>query len=183
MVDRKDMITGENIQAGDTLVGIASSGIHSNGFSLIRKVFDMTEESLNTYYDELGAKLGDVLLTPTRIYVKALKALRTAGVDIKGASHITGGGFYENVPRMLPDGTRASIRLDAFQRLPIFDLIQKKGNIADEMMYNTYNCGLGMVLAVDASDAERAVSILNEAGEKAYIVGSVISGEKGVDLC
>ena len=183
VVDRKDMITGENIQAGDTLVGIASSGIHSNGFSLIRKVFDMTEESLNTYYDELGAKLGDVLLTPTRIYVKALKALRTAGVDIKGASHITGGGFYENVPRMLPDGTRASIRLDAFQRLPIFDLIQKKGNIADEMMYNTYNCGLGMVLAVDASDAERAVSILNEAGEKAYIVGSVISGEKGVDLC
>lgn len=183
VVDRKDMITGENITAGDTLVGIASSGIHSNGFSLIRKVFDMTEESLNTYYDELGAKLGDVLLTPTRIYVKALKALRTAGVDIKGASHITGGGFYENVPRMLPNGTRASIRLDAFQRLPIFDLIQKKGNIADEMMYNTYNCGLGMVLAVDASDAERAVSILNEAGEKAYIVGSVISGEKGVDLC
>ena len=183
VVDRKDMITGENIQAGDTLVGIASSGIHSNGFSLIRKVFDMTEESLNTYYDELGAKLGDVLLTPTRIYVKALKALRIAGVDIKGGSHITGGGFYENVPRMLPDGTRASIRLDAFQRLPIFDLIQKKGNIADEMMYNTYNCGLGMVLAVDASDAERAVSILNEAGEKAYIVGSVISGEKGVDLC
>ncbi len=183
VVDRKDMITGENIQVGDTLVGIASSGIHSNGFSLIHKVFDMTEESLNTYYDELGAKLGDVLLTPTRIYVKALKALRTAGVDIKGASHITGGGFYENVPRMLPEGTRASIRLDAFPRLPIFDLIQKKGNIADEMMYNTYNCGLGMVLAVDASDAERAVSILNEAGEKAYIVGSVISGEKGVDLC
>ena len=183
VVDRKDMITGESIQDGDTLVGIASSGIHSNGFSLIRKVFDMTEESLNTYYDELGAKLGDVLLTPTRIYVKALKALRTAGVDIKGASHITGGGFYENVPRMLPDGTRASIRLDSFPRLPIFDLIQKKGSIADEMMYNTYNCGLGMVLAVDASDAERALSILNEAGEKAYIVGSVISGEKGVDLC
>ncbi len=183
VVDRKDMITGENIQAGDTLVGIASSGIHSNGFSLIRKVFEMTEESLNTYYDELGAKLGDVLLTPTRIYVKALKALRAGGVDIKGASHITGGGFYENVPRMLPDGTRASIRLDSFPRLPIFDLIQKKGNIADEMMYNTYNCGLGMVLAVDASDAERTVSILKEAGEKAYIVGSVISGEKGVDLC
>ena len=183
VVDRKDMITGENIQAGDTLVGIASSGIHSNGFSLIRKVFEMTEESLNTYYDELGAKLGDVLLTPTRIYVKALKALRAGGVDIKGASHITGGGFYENVPRMLPDGTRASIRLDSFPRLPIFDLIQKKGNIADEMMYNTYNCGLGMVLAVDASDAERTVNILEEAGEKAYIVGSVISGEKGVDLC
>lgn len=183
VVDRKDMITGENIHAGDTLVGIASSGIHSNGFSLIRKVFDMTEESLNTYYDELGAKLGDVLLTPTRIYVKALKALRTAGVDVKGASHITGGGFYENVPRMLPDGTRASIRLDSFPRLPIFDLIQKKGNIADEMMYNTYNCGLGMVLAVGAADADRTVSILNEAGEKAYIVGNVISGDKGVDLC
>ncbi|MBO4898669.1 MAG: phosphoribosylformylglycinamidine cyclo-ligase [Lachnospiraceae bacterium] len=183
VVDRRDMITGESIKAGDTLIGIASSGIHSNGFSLIRKVFDMTAESLNTYYDELGAKLGDVLLTPTRIYVKPLKALKEAGVEIKGASHITGGGFYENVPRMLPDGTRASIRLDSFPRLPIFDLIQKKGNIADEMMYNTYNCGLGMVLAVDPADAERTVGILNGAGEKAYIVGSVVSGDKGVDLC
>jgi len=183
VVDRRDMITGESIKAGDTLIGIASSGIHSNGFSLIRKVFDMTAESLNTYYDELGAKLGDVLLTPTRIYVKPLKALKEAGVEIKGASHITGGGFYENVPRMLPDGTRASIRLDSFPRLPIFDLIQKKGNIADEMMYNTYNCGLGMVLTVDPADAEKTVGILNDAGEKAYIVGSVVAGDKGVDLC
>lgn len=183
VVDRRDMITGESIKAGDTLIGIASSGIHSNGFSLIRKVFDMTAESLNTYYDELGAKLGDVLLTPTRIYVKPLKALKEAGATIKGASHITGGGFYENVPRMLPDGTRASIRLDSFPRLPIFDLIQKKGNIADEMMYNTYNCGLGMVLAVDPADAERTAGILNGAGEKAYIVGSVVAGDKGVDLC
>ena len=183
VVDRKDMITGENIKPGDTLIGIASTGIHSNGFSLIRKVFDMTEESLNTYYDELGGKLGDVLLTPTRIYVKAFKALREAGITIKGASHITGGGFYENVPRMLHEGTRARIELNTFPRLPIFDLIQKKGNIADEMMYNTYNCGLGMVIAADPADADRIIAVLEQAGEKAYKVGEVVSGDKGVDLC
>ena len=183
VVDRKDMITGENIRPGDTLIGIASTGIHSNGFSLIRKVFDMTEESLNTYYDELGGKLGDVLLTPTRIYVKAFKALKEAGITIKGASHITGGGFYENVPRMLPEGARARIELGSFPRLPIFDLIQKKGNIADEMMYNTYNCGLGMVIAADPADADRIIAVLEQAGEKAYKVGEVISGDKGVDLC
>ena len=183
VVDRKDMITGENIRPGDTLIGIASTGIHSNGFSLIRKVFDMTAESLNTYYDELGGKLGDVLLTPTRIYVKAFKALKEAGITVKGASHITGGGFYENVPRMLPEGCRARIELDTFPRLPIFDLIQKKGNIADEMMYNTYNCGLGMVIAVDPADAGRMIAVLEQAGEKAYKVGEVISGDKGVDLC
>ena len=183
VVDRKDMITGENIKPGDTLIGIASTGIHSNGFSLIRKVFDMTKESLNTYYDELGGKLGDVLLTPTRIYVKAFKALKEAGITVKGASHITGGGFYENVPRMLPEGTRARIDLNSFPRLPIFDLIQKKGGIADEMMYNTYNCGLGMVIAADPADADRMISVLEKAGEKAYKVGEVISGDKGVDLC
>jgi phosphoribosylformylglycinamidine cyclo-ligase len=183
VVDRKDMITGENIRPGDTLIGIASTGIHSNGFSLIRKVFDMTEESLNTYYDELGGKLGDVLLTPTRIYVKAFKALKEAGITIKGASHITGGGFYENVPRMLPEGARARIELNSFPRLPIFDLIQKKGNIADEMMYNTYNCGLGMVIAADPADADRIIAVLEQAEEKAYKVGEVISGDKGVDLC
>ena len=183
VVDRKDMITGENIRPGDKLVGIASSGIHSNGFSLIRKVFDMTEDSLNTHYDEIGGKLGDVLLTPTRIYVKPIKALKESGVVIKGASHITGGGFYENIPRMLPEGTRASIKLDSFKRPPIFDLIQTKGGISDEMMYNTYNCGLGMVLAVSEADAPKAVEVLNAAGEKAYIVGDVISGDKGVDLC
>ncbi|MCR5510918.1 MAG: phosphoribosylformylglycinamidine cyclo-ligase [Lachnospiraceae bacterium] len=183
VVDRKDMITGENIRPGDTLIGIASTGIHSNGFSLIRKVFDMTEESLNTYYDELGGKLGDVLLTPTRIYVKAFKALKEAGITIKGASHITGGGFYENVPRMLPEGARARIELNSFPRLPIFDLIQKKGNIADEMMYNTYNCGLGMVIAADPADADRIIAVLEQAGEKAYKVGEVVSGDKGVDLC
>ncbi|MBO4900966.1 MAG: phosphoribosylformylglycinamidine cyclo-ligase [Lachnospiraceae bacterium] len=183
VVDRKDMITGESIKPGDTLIGIASTGIHSNGFSLIRKVFDMTEESLNTYYDELGGKLGDVLLTPTRIYVKAFKALKEAGITVKGASHITGGGFYENVPRMLPEGTRARIELNTFPRLPIFDLIQKKGNIADEMMYNTYNCGLGMVIAADPADADRMIAVLEQAGEKAYKVGEVVSGDKGVDLC
>ena len=183
VVDRKDMITGESITAGDALVGIASSGIHSNGFSLIRKVFDMTEESLETYYDELGMTLGEALLTPTRIYVKAMKALKDAGIKVKGASHITGGGFYENIPRMLPEGTRASVKLDSFEVPAIFKLLQKTGNIADQMMYNTYNMGLGMVLALDPADKDKAIEILNSVGETAYEVGEIIAGEKGVDLC
>ena len=183
VVDRKDMITGESITAGDALVGIASSGIHSNGFSLIRKVFDMTEESLKTYYDELGMTLGEALLTPTRIYVKAMKALKDAGIKVKGASHITGGGFYENIPRMLPEGTRASVKLDSFEVPAIFKLLQKTGNIADQMMYNTYNMGLGMVLALDPTDKDKAIEILNSVGETAYEVGEIIAGEKGVDLC
>ena len=183
VVDRKDMITGESITAGDALVGIASSGIHSNGFSLIRKVFDMTDESLKTYYDELGETLGEALLTPTRIYVKAMKALKEAGIKVKGASHITGGGFYENIPRMLPDGTRASIKLDSFEVPAIFKLLQKTGNIADQMMYNTYNMGLGMVLALDPADKDKALEVLAKVGEKAYEVGAIVAGEKGVDLC
>ena len=183
VVDKKDLITGADIKPGDVLVGIASSGIHSNGFSLIRKVFDMTSESLSRYYDELGETLGEALLTPTRIYVKALKALKNNGIRVKGCSHITGGGFYENIPRMLPDGINAVIKKGSYDIPPIFDLIMKTGQIEEKMMYNTYNMGLGMVLALDPADAEKAVKVLSEAGEKAYIVGSAEAGEKGVTIC
>ncbi|MBO7362017.1 MAG: phosphoribosylformylglycinamidine cyclo-ligase [Lachnospiraceae bacterium] len=183
VVDKKDLITGADIKEGDTLVGIASSGIHSNGFSLIRKVFDMTSESLNKYYDELGETLGEALLTPTRIYVKALKALKKGGVKVKGCSHITGGGFYENIPRMLPDGINAQIDKNSYDIPPIFGLLAKTGGIEEKMMYNTYNMGLGMVLALDPADAAKAVEILNGAGEKAYVVGKCVAGEKGVTLC
>ena len=183
VVDKKDLITGADIKEGDTLVGIASSGIHSNGFSLIRKVFDMTSESLNKYYDELGETLGEALLTPTRIYVKALKALKNGGVRVKGCSHITGGGFYENIPRMLPDGINAQIDKNSYDIPPIFGLLAKTGGIEEKMMYNTYNMGLGMVLALDPADAQKAVEILNGAGEKAYVVGKCVAGEKGVTLC
>ncbi len=180
VVDQKDLITGERIKAGDKLIGIASSGVHSNGFSLVRKVFEMTKESLDTYYEELGATLGETLLTPTRIYVKALQAVRSAGVVIKGCSHITGGGFYENIPRMLPEGVAAVIHKDSYPVPPIFGLLQRKGGLEERMMYNTYNMGLGMVLAVDAADADRTVSALKEAGEGAYLAGEVIEGTGGV---
>lgn len=180
VVDQKDLITGEQIKAGDKLIGIASSGVHSNGFSLVRKVFEMTKESLDTYYEELGATLGETLLTPTRIYVKALQAVRSAGVVIKGCSHITGGGFYENIPRMLPEGVAAVIHKDSYPVPPIFGLLQRKGGLEERMMYNTYNMGLGMVLAVDAADADRTVSALKEAGEGAYLAGEVIEGTEGV---
>ena len=183
VVDKKDLITGEGIKDGDILVGIASSGIHSNGFSLIRKVFEMSEESLKKYYDELGETLGEALLTPTRIYVKALKALKNGGIKVKGCSHITGGGFYENIPRMLPDGINAHIEKNSYDIPPIFDLIAKTGGVEEKMMYNTYNMGLGMVLALDPADADKAVEILNAAGEKATVVGKCVSGEKGVTLC
>ena len=183
VVDRKDLITGENIKAGDTLIGIASSGVHSNGFSLIRKVFEITKESLDTYYDELGAALGETLLTPTRIYVKALKSVRDAGVVIKGCSHITGGGFYENIPRMLPDGVTAVVHKDSYPVPPIFHLLQSKGNLEEKMMYNTYNMGLGMVLAVDPADADKTLDALKAAGESAYMVGEVKNGNHGIELC
>ncbi|MBQ4303485.1 MAG: phosphoribosylformylglycinamidine cyclo-ligase [Lachnospiraceae bacterium] len=183
VADRKNMITGENIAAGDALVGIASTGVHSNGFSLVRKVFDVNKENLQVYYDELGETLGEALLRPTRIYVKALKAVKEAGITVKGCSHVTGGGFYENIPRMLPEGARAEIRKDSYPVLPIFKLLQKTGNIEEHMMYNTFNMGIGMVLALDAADAEKAVAALEAAGEKAYVIGKVISGEKGVELC
>ena len=181
--DRKDMITGENIKAGDVLVGIASSGVHSNGYSLVRKVFPMEKEALNEYKEELGMTLGEALLTPTRIYVKALKAVKAAGIVIKGCSHITGGGFYENIPRMLPEGVRAVVDKNSYEVPAIFRLLAKEGEIAEEMMYNTYNMGIGMMLALDAADADLAVQALTDAGEKAWIVGKVEAGEKGVTIC
>ena len=180
--DKKDLITGENIQAGDKLIGIASSGVHSNGFSLVRKVFTMNEENLNRYVESLGTTLGEALLTPTRIYVKALKAVKESGVTVKGCSHITGGGFYENIPRMLPENARAVVKLDSFKVLPIFNLIQTSGKIKDEMMYNTFNMGLGMVLAVDKDDVNKTMEALSKAGETCYVIGEVVAGEKGVDL-
>lgn len=183
IVDEKDMITGADIKAGDALVGIASSGIHSNGFSLVRQVFRMSEEALNTYYDNLGSTLGEALIVPTKIYVRTLRSVREAGVKIKGCSHITGGGFYENIPRMLPDGVRAVVKKDSYPVLPIFRMLQEEGNIKEEIMYNTYNMGLGMVLAVDPADAEKTMEAIRAAGEDAYVVGSVEAGEKGVTIC
>lgn len=183
VAEEKELITGEDIRPGDVLIGIASSGVHSNGFSLVRKVFDMTVESLNTYYDELGATLGETLLTPTKIYVKAMKSVKDAGVTVKGCSHITGGGFYENIPRMLPDGIRAVVEKDSYEVPTVFKLLQEKGNIEEHMMYNTYNMGLGMVLAVAPEDVEKTLAAVGAAGETAYVVGRCESGEKGVDVC
>ena len=182
VVDRKNMIDGSTIKAGDTLIGVASSGVHSNGFSLVRKVFDMTAENLNTYVDELGATLGETLLTPTRIYCNMMKSLRDAGVTVKGCSHITGGGFYENIPRMLPEGITAVVKKDSYDIPPIFKLMQKKGQIEEQMMYNTFNMGLGMVLAVDPSQVDAALKAIEAAGDKAFIVGETKSGEKKVEL-
>lgn len=183
VVDEKDLITGANIKPGDVLIGIASSGVHSNGFSLVRKIFEMTAESLNTYYDELGKTLGEALLAPTKIYVKALRSVKEAGVVIKGCSHITGGGFYENIPRMLPEGVQAMVKKDSYPIPPIFGLMQKTGNVDEKMMYNTYNMGIGMMLAVDPADADKTLAALKAAGEEAYVVGKIEAGEKGVTVC
>ena len=183
VVEKKDLITGESIKPGDTLIGIASSGVHSNGFSLVRKVFEMTKESLDTYYDELGKTLGETLLAPTRIYVKALKNVKKAGVTVKACSHITGGGFYENVPRMLKDGVRAVIHKDSYQIPPIFPLMQKKGEIDEKIMYNTFNMGIGMVVAVAEEDVRTTMAAMKAAGDIPYIIGSIEAGEKGVTLC
>ena len=183
VVDKKDIIDGSTIKSGDTLIGIASSGVHSNGFSLVRKVFEMTKESLDTYYDELGKTLGEALIEPTRIYVKALKNVKNAGVRIKGCSHITGGGFFENVPRMLPENVRAIIKKESYPVPALFDLIQKNGNIEEHMMYNTFNMGLGMVIAVNPKDVETTMKAIEEAGDKCYVVGNIVEGDKGVDLC
>ncbi len=185
VADKKDIITGEEIKAGDVLIGMASSGVHSNGFSLVRKVFEkeMTKEGLNTYYEELGKTLGEALLAPTRIYVKALKAIKNAGVRIHGCSHITGGGFQENIPRMLPEGKRAVVQKDSYEVPAIFKLMQKKGDIAEDMMYNTFNMGLGMVLSVNKEDVDKVIVAIESAGDKAYVVGHVEDGEKGVTLC
>lgn len=181
--DRKEMITGDNLKDGDVLIGMASTGVHSNGFSLVRKVFDMTKESLDTYYDELGTTLGEALLAPTRIYVKALKNVKNAGVTVKACSHITGGGFYENIPRMLKDGVHAVIEKDSYPIPPIFTLMAKKGNIEEQMMYNTYNMGIGMIVAVDPADVDKTMEAMRAAGDTPYVVGKITEGEKGVTLC
>ncbi len=183
IVDEKDLITGADIREGDVLVGIASSGVHSNGYSLVRKVFPMEKEALSRYRDELGKTLGEALITPTKIYVKALKSVKEAGITIKGCSHITGGGFYENVPRMLPEGVRAMIRKDSYPVPPIFDLLAKEGDIEEKVMYNTYNMGIGMMLALKPTDADAALKALEEAGEKAWVIGEIRKGDKGVDVC
>ncbi len=183
IVDEKELITGEELAPGDVLVGMASSGVHSNGFSLVRKVFDMTRESLDTYYDELGKTLGETLLAPTKIYVKALRMVKEAGVRIRGCSHITGGGFYENVPRMLKDGVQAVIEKNSYPIPPIFPLMAAKGQIEEKMMYNTYNMGIGMVLAVSPDDVEKTMAAVREAGETPYVIGRIEAGDKGVVLC
>ena len=183
--DKKEMITGENLEAGDVLIGMASTGVHSNGFSLVRKVFEkeMNREGLDTYYDSLGKTLGEALLAPTRIYVKALKNIKKSGVTVKACSHITGGGFYENVPRMLKDGVRAVIRKDSYPIPPIFKLLAEKGQIEEQMMYNTFNMGLGMVVAVDEADVDKTMVAIKAAGDQPYVVGTIENGEKGVTLC
>ena len=183
IVDEKDLITGKDLKAGDVLLGIASSGVHSKGFSLVRKVFPMEKEALDTYYEELGTTLGEALLAPTKIYVKALRSVKEAGVRIKACSHITGGGFYENVPRMLSDGMRAVIKKDSYQVPAIFRMLAEQGDIAEEMMYNTYNLGIGMVVAVDPADVEKAKAAIEAAGETVYEIGMIEAGEKGVTLC
>ncbi len=183
IVDEKDLITGKDLKPGDILIGMASSGVHSNGFSLVRKVFDMTKESLSAYHEALGSTLGEALLAPTKIYVKALKSIKEAGVRIRACSHITGGGFYENVPRMLKEGVCAVIEKDSYPVPPIFAMMAEQGKIDEKMMYNTYNMGLGMVLAVDAADVDKTMEAIKAAGEAPYVVGRVEEGEKGVKLC
>lgn len=183
IVDEKDLINGKDLKEGDVLIGIASSGVHSNGFSLVRKVFEMTKENLSTYHEELGATLGEALLAPTKIYVKALKSIKEAGVTIKACSHITGGGFYENIPRMLPEGVRAVVKKDSYEVPAIFKMLQREGDIAEEMMYNTYNMGIGMIVAVDKEHEQQTVEAIRAAGETCYVVGGIEAGEKGVVLC
>ena len=183
IVDEEKIIDGKRLAQGDVLIGLASTGVHSNGFSLVRKVLDVEHADLTSPVEQLGGKsLGETLLTPTRIYVKAIKALLKAGVDIHAVSHITGGGFYENVPRMMTDGLTARIQLSSFPKLPIFQLIQDKGNIPERDMYNTFNMGIGMILALPADQAQQALSVLADAGESAYAIGEVVAGADGVEL-
>ena len=183
VVDKKDIITGENLKAGDVLIGMASTGVHSNGFSLVRKIFKMDKETLNTYHEELGKTLGEALLAPTRIYVKALKNVKEAGVRVKACSHITGGGFYENVPRMLPEGKHAVIKKDSYEVPAIFKMMEREGNVEEHMMYNTYNMGIGMIVAVDPADVEKTMEAMRAAGDTPYVIGVIKDGEKGVTLC
>lgn len=182
VVDQKDLITGKDLKAGDVLIGIASSGIHSNGYSLVRKVFSIKSEPLNTYYESLGSTLGEVLLAPTKIYVKTLRELKNGGITVKGCSHITGGGFYENIPRMLTDGVRAMVKKDSYEIPPIFEMLRTDGNITEDIMYNTYNMGIGMMIAVEKENVDRALSLIQSSGEKGFVVGEIQSGEKGVTL-
>ena len=183
VVDQKDLITGADIKAGDVLVGIASSGVHSNGFSLVRSVFSMDQETLNTYHEELGKTLGEALIAPTKIYVKTMKSIKEAGVTVKGCSHITGGGFYENVPRMLPEGAHAVIRKDSYEVPAIFRMLAREGQIEEHMMYNTFNMGIGLVVAVDAGDVDRTMEAVKSAGETPFVIGEIREGEKGVTVC
>lgn len=183
VVDKKDIITGENLKAGDVLIGMASTGVHSNGFSLVRKIFKMDKETLNTYHEELGKTLGEALLAPTRIYVKALKNVKEAGVRVKACSHITGGGFYENVPRMLPEGKHAVIKKDSYEVPAIFKMMEREGSVEEHMMYNTYNMGIGMIVAVDSADVEKTMEAMRAAGDTPYVIGEIKDGEKGVTLC
>ncbi len=183
VVDEKDIITGKDLKANDVLIGMASSGVHSNGFSLVRKIFRMDKETLNTYFDELGTTLGEALLAPTRIYVKALRSIKDAGVRVKACSHITGGGFYENVPRMLPEGKHAVIEKNSYEVPPIFKMMAREGNVEEQMMYNTYNMGIGMIVAVDPADVDKTMEAIKAAGDTPYIIGKIEDGEKGVTLC
>ena len=182
MVDKEKIIDNSAVKPGDAIIGLASSGVHSNGFSLVRKVFDVEHSDLTIHRDELGESLGEALLRPTKIYVKPMLALIEA-VTVKAVSHITGGGFYENIPRSLPQGCAARISLDRLAVPPLFRLIQKAGDIPERDMFNTYNMGVGMSVVVDAADANRAVEVLRGAGEDAWIMGEVVSGEGGVILC
>lgn len=181
--DKKDMITGETLADGDVLIGMASTGVHSNGFSLVRKIFTMDKETLDTYHEELGTTLGEALLAPTRIYVKALRAIKDAGIRVKACSHITGGGFYENIPRMLPEGKHAIIRKDSYEVPAIFKMMAREGKVEEQMMYNTYNMGIGMIVAVDPADVDKTIAAMKAAGDTPYIVGEIKDGEKGVTLC
>lgn len=185
IVDKKDMITGKELKPGDVLVGMASSGIHSNGYSLVRSVFSMNEETLNSKYEclESDLTLGETLLTPTKIYVKALRSIREAGVKVKACSHITGGGFYENIPRMLKSGTHAVINKESFVIPPIFKMLAKEGDVKEEAMFNTYNMGIGMVTAVAQTDVDKTVEAVKSAGETPYVIGEIKAGQKGITLC
>ena len=183
VVDKKDIITGAHLKDGDVIIGMASSGVHSNGFSLVRKIFRMDAETLNTYHEELGKTLGEALLAPTRIYVKALGSIKEAGVTVKACSHITGGGFYENIPRMLPEGKHAVIEKHSYEIPAIFSMMAREGNVSEEVMYNTYNMGIGMMVAVDPADVEMAMEAIRAAGDTPYVIGKITDGEKGVTLC
>ena len=183
VVDKKDIITGADLKANDVIIGMASSGVHSNGFSLVRKIFTMDAETLNTYHEELGKTLGEALIAPTRIYVNALKSIKAAGVRVKACSHITGGGFQENVPRMLPEGKHAMIEKNSYEIPAIFKMMARVGNVEEEMMYNTYNMGIGMMVCVDPADVDKAMDAIKEAGDTPYVIGKIVDGEKGVTLC